>query len=371
MSNIECKFAANDYTTTTTGTTTCVLLAKGVGGYVAVRAPGKVPCATRIASVIHKRSRISYTIIGSNNSSPSIADKDGVYTAIATSGHKSKRGRLLRVSKKGNINHIAEPKLSRPMNGTTVGRIPQRVVAQRIRRIYQVYSFRKALRVLVSIPSKRTLTRHAFGPELKVIKKVSVLKAAKVIRPVDDRTLGRAVHIRLHRRHTRKRAVTTISPKGCKLSFVRRACKCSLSHDIGYDGFVNRAVSVTTRLKFYTVLLAKRVKGLVGITKNVVGARSRRKSYQVRLLTTTNVHRGMSLRYLGGVLSYIAARRTLTFVSTRNGGRSIVRSVVGGVSFCLGGHTTNQLRVTYVICSGACKLLKVATGTRRLLEELL
>lgn len=204
-SKLRVKCAAKDYTTTTTGTTTRVLLSKRRVHRIELLAPGNVRLCLRLRRVVHGGSRISYTIQGCDKSSPSIAGKVLICTAIR--GMRGGDGvgsrgdislsRGVGLSNNVKVNHMAGPKLRRGVNRTTVGGMPQEVVYRTIRRIYEGCRCAKGLRIHLSIPRKTRITGGAFGPELKVRKKVSVLKAANVIRPVDRGTLASAVCLRV------------------------------------------------------------------------------------------------------------------------------------------------------------------------------
>lgn len=136
---------------------------------------------------------------------------------------------------------------------------------------------------------------------------------------------------------------------------------------MGYDGCINRAVRSTGLLKVGKVLLVKRVKGFVGLTTKIVGARSERTSYQVRMLNIRTTVGNTSTTIIQRVVSYVGAARTVRVLHERGLVRPIVRDIVGHVRFFLGAETKRRLRVNIVLFSARSNVLKGSRGTSRLL----
>lgn len=206
----------------------------------------------------------AYAIIGSTKSSPSIARNTSVIMAMDFDGRPSVH--FLRNRK---IKQIALPKLKLRVKRPTVGHVPQRVVVGRLSTLCS-----GKLSIAVSIPKKGRLTRHAFGPGLKVISNVSVVKASNVIHPFSSRTFIRTVHERIRIYITINSSELVVGSKTGDRHFIGGRCpKLPTRTFMRCKGFVKRALGVTTGLGIPLIALNVVVNGTIGLTRKGLSAR--------------------------------------------------------------------------------------------------
>lgn len=219
--------------------------------------------------------------MGSSNSSPSIAGNYSIVTHVRLRTKRSPAPTFLFQTNR-KMKAIALPNLNLRVKKPTVGTAPHHLVAKRLAAVLRRGNLSNGVGriiIAVSIPKKGRLTTQAFGPGLKVVNKVSVVKASNVMHPFSGSTFLTSVQGRTRITGTVKYSHLIVGSKTGDRHFLGNCLSRQLSRRlpprvfIRCKGFVKGALGVTTRLRFSRIIVKVVVNGTIGLTRKTLSAR--------------------------------------------------------------------------------------------------
>ena len=311
--------------------------------------------------------RVSCAIKKDSGDDPDITNGAHIYSTVKiTEGTEGE----ITISAGEGVGIVTRPGLDQPVGNAAINSVPRKMIEKEVREILDIFDYRGALEIIISVPEGAKLAAKTFNPRLGIEGGISILGTSGIVEPMSMKAILDTIHVELSQNRALGREYICISPGNYGLDFMKSAYDFDLDKSVKCSNFIGETLDMTLELGFKGVLLVGHIGKLVKLAAGIMNTHSREADGRMEVLTVAALKANASNGTLLKITDCLTTTEAFEIIDEEGITKKVMEYIIERIEYYLNKRCNGGIQVECIVFSNESGQLGCTKGAAELIKRI-
>ena len=161
------------------------------------------------------------------------------------------------------VGRVTQPGLDQPVGNAAINSTPRRTITEAVEAVMEEHSYRKGIRIIISIPQGEELAKKTFNPRMGIVGGISVVGTTGIVDPMSTKALVDTIKVELSQIAAGGTQNLVIVPGNYGEKYSREVLKLNVPHMVESANYIGDTLDLAFQFGFKNILLVAHIGKLV------------------------------------------------------------------------------------------------------------